>query len=231
MLEFQETKHMFESVQISTELMRIVSEDVRKFVPGFVHLLNCAWDGRSSIDEAAKSMLSKDNKKLLSSLSNGQIIQVETFNFFCRIRRFRASATIGLASIDRYIQISIYLFGFNSKDKRYHTRCSSEAQNPVEQSGTIPAMRASSPYVEKFNTEKHRLMKLLEIMGKRLYVLELQQAFYGMSTPPHIVIEIEDLRQKVIKLRFKLAQEPIDEQMGWFTVKGDMQLSRDIGTA
>src|SRR5262245_16569314 len=193
-------KQMFDFAQISADLMGNVSEDVRKFVPGFVHLLNQAWNGGSSLDEAATSMLSKDNQKLLSSLSDKQIVQVEAFSFFFRIRKFPTSAIIGLASLCRYIQIDIYLSRFNNKKKRYYICCSSEAQNPADQSDTTPIRRTRISSPEELDTEKYRSMNVLKIMKRRLYELELQWAFYGMSTPPHIVIEIEDLRQKIINL-------------------------------
>ncbi len=42
---------------------------------------------------------------------------------------------------------------------------------------------------------------LLAIKQRRLYVLELQQARYGIDCPPHVVIEIEDLRREIAVLK------------------------------
>jgi len=41
---------------------------------------------------------------------------------------------------------------------------------------------------------------------QRLQILELQAASYGLSVPPHILIEIEDIRSKLKALDAELAE-------------------------
>ena len=44
---------------------------------------------------------------------------------------------------------------------------------------------------------------------RRLQILELQAANYGLSTPPHIVMEIEDIKEKIAAIDRKLASSGV----------------------
>jgi len=52
--------------------------------------------------------------------------------------------------------------------------------------------------------ESQHLNELLKKHKKRLYILESQAASFGISTPPHILMEIDDIREKI---------SSIDEQL------------------
>ena len=52
--------------------------------------------------------------------------------------------------------------------------------------------------------EQAHVRELLTAKRRRLQVLELQAAKYGISVPPHITIEIEDLRQEIADLEARL---------------------------
>ena len=44
-----------------------------------------------------------------------------------------------------------------------------------------------------------RLSELLKLKESRLHELEKQQAIQGISTPPHISIEIESIQRDIIR--------------------------------
>lgn len=46
--------------------------------------------------------------------------------------------------------------------------------------------------------------KLIAIQQRRLQKLREQQAIFGINTPPHIAIEIEDLEEQITKLQSEL---------------------------
>ena len=52
------------------------------------------------------------------------------------------------------------------------------------------------------NGDQH-IQRLIELKSQRLQVLEEQEAIYGIQVPPHITLEIEDLRQEILQLRGK----------------------------
>jgi replicative DNA helicase len=54
------------------------------------------------------------------------------------------------------------------------------------------------------NEEIDQLQKLLTTNTRRLYKLQDQAAKYGLSTPPEIQIEIEDLEAEIVELKQKL---------------------------
>ena len=60
-------------------------------------------------------------------------------------------------------------------------------------------------------TPDKNFKELLLIHQKRLDLLELQAAAYGISTPPHILIEIDDIRDKIKDIERKL--QIIDSQL------------------
>jgi hypothetical protein len=53
------------------------------------------------------------------------------------------------------------------------------------------------------------LVELLRVKQRRLHVLELQAAKYGVATPPHITLEIEDLREEITSLAERLNEEQV----------------------
>jgi len=50
--------------------------------------------------------------------------------------------------------------------------------------------------VKRMEQSEH-LRRLKETYTRRLHILEQQAATFGLSTPPHILMEIEDLKQKI----------------------------------
>lgn len=52
--------------------------------------------------------------------------------------------------------------------------------------------------------EVEQLQKLLIQNTRMLYELQLQEAQYGLATPPHIKLQIEDLEKKIDELKHKL---------------------------
>ena len=61
----------------------------------------------------------------------------------------------------------------------------------------------SGPF-ELPDTEVEQLKKLITTETRRLHALQLQAAQYGLSTPPEVTIEIEDLEAEIAKLKRKL---------------------------
>ncbi len=56
------------------------------------------------------------------------------------------------------------------------------------------------------NQRREHLDKLRRMHQKRLNVLELQAASYGLATPPHVLIEIEDIQEKIKSIEMQLAE-------------------------
>jgi len=54
--------------------------------------------------------------------------------------------------------------------------------------------------------QQQHLEELLLIHQRRLQVLEFQAASFGLSTPPHILLEIEDIRKEIAAIETQLAQ-------------------------
>jgi len=53
------------------------------------------------------------------------------------------------------------------------------------------------------NPREH-LLNLKNINLRRLQVLELQAAHFGANVPPHIVLEIEDIKEKISEIDMQL---------------------------
>jgi internalin A len=53
-------------------------------------------------------------------------------------------------------------------------------------------------------TNIDHISELIEMNKRRLQILEKQQATMGVATPPHIVIEIEDINEKISQLKAQL---------------------------
>jgi chromosome segregation ATPase len=48
--------------------------------------------------------------------------------------------------------------------------------------------------------------KILSTLLRKLYILEERRALYGFDTPPHVVIELEDLQEQVEKLKQEIVE-------------------------
>jgi hypothetical protein len=59
---------------------------------------------------------------------------------------------------------------------------------------------------DQADEEQQELIKLATIHKRRLRVLEQQQALQGTSTPPQVVLEIQDIASKIAELEEQLAQ-------------------------
>jgi hypothetical protein len=57
--------------------------------------------------------------------------------------------------------------------------------------------------------ERKHLLLLRETHIKRFRVLELKAAIYGIDTPPHILMEIEDLKEKIRSIDLQLGEGQI----------------------
>lgn len=62
------------------------------------------------------------------------------------------------------------------------------------------------PVFPPISADVEHLQKLIETKMRYLQTLELQEAKMGLSTPPHIKIEIEDLKQELAELRQQLGR-------------------------
>lgn len=60
-------------------------------------------------------------------------------------------------------------------------------------------------------SEKNHLDKLLKIYYRRLQVLETQVAQYGIDAPAHIVLEIEDIKEKIQEIEQSQGKETTPE--------------------
>src|SRR5690242_1048523 len=58
--------------------------------------------------------------------------------------------------------------------------------------------------------ERAHLESLLATLLKRLRALEIQEALKGVDTPPHVRVELDDLRQRIADITEKLRPQTID---------------------
>lgn len=52
--------------------------------------------------------------------------------------------------------------------------------------------------------QKEHLLNLKTINLRRLQVLESQAAHFGINVPPHIILEIEDIKEKISEIDIQL---------------------------
>jgi hypothetical protein len=84
---------------------------------------------------------------------------------------------------------------------------SGKAWAPGKPSSSAGIECTSWSYEEKMsNQRREHLDKLRRMHQKRLNVLELQAASYGLAAPPHVLIEIEDIREKIKSIEAQLAE-------------------------
>jgi hypothetical protein len=78
-----------------------------------------------------------------------------------------------------------------------------EGAAPLQANRTMPQAtpRAAEADVDE---EQRHLRDLLSTKRRRLQVLEIQEARYGIAAPPHITLEIEDLRREIADLEARL---------------------------
>ena len=74
------------------------------------------------------------------------------------------------------------------------------AISPVATSGVDESLSATTN-----NADAEHLQKLLATKTRRLYALQEQEALYGVSTPPEIKIQIEDLEAEITELKERLS--------------------------
>jgi hypothetical protein len=70
--------------------------------------------------------------------------------------------------------------------------------------GSAPGETDSSGTPAKDNSYVEHLQKRLTTSTRRLYALQEEASFYGISTPPHIKLQIEDLEAEIADLKQKL---------------------------
>jgi len=213
--------HPFDFTKISDELAVRASEEVRKHVPEFGYLLAGVWNESLTAEEAAQSMSRDNYQNLFLSLSEGQIIQIENSDFFFRMTRFRPCVIIGLASIDRYIQITAYILKFNGNKPLYYVYPSSKRNDSTNPHNKIFVKKAKISLARR--AKRRHLRDLLEITQRRLYLLERQKAVYGIFAPPQIDIEIEYLRTEVDNRSLQIEQELNQEYSDWYVVKNSLR--------
>jgi hypothetical protein len=78
-----------------------------------------------------------------------------------------------------------------------------EGAKPPQASRALPQ---ATPRADEagLDPEQRHLRELLSTKRRRLQVLELQEAKYGIAAPPHITLEIEDLRREIAELEARL---------------------------
>ena len=70
--------------------------------------------------------------------------------------------------------------------------------------GPGPRGTSSPAAPTKDNSDAEHLQKLITTNTRRLHALQEQAALYGISTPPHIKLQIEDLETEIADLKQKL---------------------------
>jgi hypothetical protein len=78
-----------------------------------------------------------------------------------------------------------------------------EGAEPPQASRVMPQATPRAAGADVGEEQRH-LRELLSTKRRRLQVLELQEAKYGIAAPPHITLEIEDLRREIADLEARL---------------------------
>jgi hypothetical protein len=77
-------------------------------------------------------------------------------------------------------------------------------RNPIVTAAGSTPPASSSPVTTQSDRDRQHLEKMLDTSTRRLYHLQQQAAMYGISAPPEIQIEIEDLEVEIAELKQKL---------------------------
>jgi hypothetical protein len=78
-----------------------------------------------------------------------------------------------------------------------------EGAEPPQASRPLPQTAPQAADTDIGQEQKH-LRELIATKRRRLQVLEVQEAKYGIAAPPHITLEIEDLRREIADLEARL---------------------------
>lgn len=68
------------------------------------------------------------------------------------------------------------------------------------------ANNSKSRTQESNSHQDNHLRKLRAIHTKRLWILELQSAKFGLSVPPHILLEIEEIKENISRIDSQLQE-------------------------
>jgi len=77
--------------------------------------------------------------------------------------------------------------------------------------------------------QPQHLVELRQTYQRRLHVLELQAATFGLSAPPHVLTEIEDIREKIEAINEQLkviCKQLADSDSPTLQARTDVQLSK-----
>jgi hypothetical protein len=78
-----------------------------------------------------------------------------------------------------------------------------EGAGPPRAGRTVP-QTAPQAAEAGLDEEQRHLREILTTKRRRLQVLELQEAKYGIAAPAHIVLEIEDLRREIAEMEARV---------------------------
>lgn len=194
---------LFDVVEISDALLVSVKEEVQKYVPNFVRLLRNVWVDRMYIDEAIQRMFGKDYFDLLVSFPNIRVTQVEIDGVYIRIRRVWDYISISIASDKKWMQMGLCLV--KEDENHLYTYRSSKLDTYIFKRDVGVENKCHPVISRKYVADDvaHR-EGLIKLKRRRINILELQQAALGGLTPPHILIEIEDLQREINDLKVEI---------------------------
>ena len=74
--------------------------------------------------------------------------------------------------------------------------------------------------------EQDHIKKMLRMHKRRLYALELQQAWHGINTSPEILMEIEDLKENIERFQSQIDAFPQIDDAGRESANRKVQYSQ-----
>lgn len=80
-------------------------------------------------------------------------------------------------------------------------------------------------------TNKDDVKKLIRDNERRLQKLKEKEAKFGVDTPPHILIEIEDIQEKIEELRLELANLEIPDRPSYPPIITPSEISQDSSSS
>jgi TIR domain len=104
--------------------------------------------------------------------------------------------------------------GYEKIKRVLQTRINPEIEKPVVSDKDTTPTQVAIPHATEINIEGQKpssrqgnhLRKLRAIHTERLRILELQSAKFGLSVPPHILLEIEEIREKISQIDSQLQE-------------------------